>query len=103
MHANRVHYGYAFLKGVEEKGLSVDDIAEVKSRCLDFLVKATQEVKKRVPENAVIFQAVSTFSPQILSATDVAMPAVRFKNIWKDVEATNVEMKLLCKVQCVKV
>ena len=58
MHANCVHYGYAFLKGVEEKGLSVDDIAEVKSRCLDFLVKATQEVKKRVPENVVIFQTV---------------------------------------------
>ena len=71
----------------------------MKSRCLDFLVKATQEVKKRVPENVVIFQAVLTFSPsQILSATDVTMPAVRIKNICKDVEATNVEMKLLCKV-----
>ena len=71
----------------------------MKSRCLDFLVKATQEVKKRVPENVVVFQAVLTFSPsQILSATDVTMPAVRVKNICKDVEATNVEMKLLCKV-----
>ena len=83
LHTNRVHYGYAFLKGVEEKSLTVDDIAEV-------IIQ--------MPEN-VIFQAVSTFSPsQILSATGVTMPAVRFKNICKDVEATNVEMKLLCKV-----
>ena len=55
-------------------------------------------MKKRVPENVVIFQAVSTSSHQILSATDVTMPAVSVKNICKNVEATNAEMKLLCKV-----
>ena len=56
-------------------------------------------MKKRVPEKVVIFQAILTFSPsQILSATDVTMPAVRVKNICKNVKATNVEMKLLCKV-----
>ena len=63
MHPNYMHFGYAFLNSVEEYGLSASDVAEVKSRCLDYLVNATEEVQKRVPENVAIFQAVSAFSP----------------------------------------
>ena len=55
MHLNCVHFGYAFLNSVEEHGLSASDVAEVKSRCLDYLVNATEEVQKRVPENVAIF------------------------------------------------
>ena len=99
MHPNCVHFGYAFLNSVEEHGLSASDVAEVKSRCLDYLVNATEEVQKRAPENVAIFQAVSAFSPaNILAVSDVAMPALRFKNICKDVDATHREMKLLSRV-----
>ena len=72
MHPNCVYFGYAFLKNVDEHGLSVNDIAEVKSRCLEYLVKATEEVQKRVPENVALFQAVSVFSrAKILTVTDL--------------------------------
>ena len=103
MHPNCVYFGYAFLKNVDEHGLSVNDIAEVKSRCLEYLVKATEEVQKRVPENVALFQAVSVFSPaKILTVTDLTTTAQRFKNICKDIDATNTEMQLLSKVPVVE-
>ena len=99
MHPNCVHFGYAFLNSVEEHGLSASDVAEVKSICLDYLVNAKEEVQKCVPENIAIFQAVSAFSPaKILAVSDVAMAALRFKNICEDVDATHTEMKLLSRV-----
>ena len=99
MHPNCVHFGYAFLNSVEKHGLSASDVAEVKSRCLDYLVNATEEVQKTVPENVAIFQGVPAFSPaKILAVSDVAMPALRFKNICKDVDATQSETKLLSRV-----
>ena len=76
MHPNCVYFGYAFLKNVDEHGLSVNDIAEVKSRCLEYSVKATEEVQKRVPENVALFQAVSVFSrAKILTVTDLTTTA----------------------------
>ena len=64
-----------------------------------YFVNATEEVQKRVPENVAIFQAVSAFSSaKILAVSDVAMPALCFTNICKDVNATHTEMKLLSRV-----
>ena len=99
MHPNCVHFGYAFLNSVKEHNLSASDVDEVKSRCLDYLVNASKEVQKRISENVAIFQAVTAFSPaKILTVSDVAMPALRFKNICKDVDATHTEIKLLNRV-----
>ena len=52
--------------------MSNDDILDVKARCLEFLIKATEEVQKRVPENAALFQAMTSISPkEVLQVQDL--------------------------------
>ena len=88
-----INFGYAFLSSAERFQMSNDDILDVKARCLEFLIKATEEVQKRVPENAALFQAMTSISPkEVLQVQDLTPLAARFQNISPDVDAVNKEI-----------
>eukprot|EP00794_Sanderia_malayensis_P012318 gene12318-13588_t len=89
-----IHFGYAFISSAERLNILEEDIKDIKERCLEFLVKAIEEVQQRIPENATVFQAVASFSPKEISQMqDLTKLAKRFKNISPDIDAVNKELR----------
>eukprot|EP00794_Sanderia_malayensis_P015248 gene15248-16822_t len=89
-----VYFGYAFGSNVERLQIGKEEGNEVKGRCMDFLIKATEEVQSRLPENAAVFRAMTSISPkEIHRIHEVTTLAERFRNITPDVDAVNNELR----------
>ena len=71
-----VHFGYAFDSSIERFQIGKGRANELKGRYWDFLIKVTEEVQARLPDNAAIFQAMTIISPkEIHTRQDVAQLA----------------------------
>ena len=58
------------------------------------MIKATEEAQARLPDNAAIFQAMTSISPkEIHTRQDVTQLAGRFKNPSGDTDAVNNELR----------
>eukprot|EP00795_Rhopilema_esculentum_P009772 gene9772-18305_t len=89
-----IHFGYAFTSSAERLNILEEDMKDIKERCLEFIVKAIEEVQQRLPENATIFQALTSISPkEITQIQDVTKLAERFRNISPDIDAVNKELR----------
>ncbi len=80
MSVSCIHFGYAFTSSGELLDILEEDMNAIKEQCLEFFVKAIEEVQQRLPENASIFQALTSISPnQITQIQDLMKLAARFK------------------------
>ena len=78
-----INFGYQFnLISDKEPNLML-----IKERCVFFLIKLTEEIQMRIPDNFAILQKLSNFSPEIASSCikpDIVEIVKRFKVVCND-------------------
>ena len=92
MPASCAQLGYAFISNAERLKIPQQDVAEVRKRCLAFLVEAAEQVQTRLPQNVTVFQDMASISPdKVLRVQELT----RFPNMVHDVDSLNKEIRQL--------
>lgn len=58
--------GYDFQKIISEVNLTVEQVTDIKNRCVQFLKVLLQELVKRMPSHLKVFQQAQYFSPKLV-------------------------------------